>query len=370
MAVTPEQLIEGTLPPGVSASCRRISDIREVDLDAATRVRRLVRLATRGLPRAYRPLDCDVARTLRGVCGGDGVRVEREGASLEDTAAVALGVARLSLPSQRQVLGGRSARDLALLAAADASLDEPGAAALAAWAAAEVAAELTAPVFSRLTGLLAGSTPLATVDVARALTAAVAAAPLGDTAELVERAAGLLLRHQGPAGTFPRLLGPTPFRRRGAVTDFATQAWAVQALARASTLTGDASLLAAANRAAGLLISRQGAGGQWWDGYDVRDGSVVDERSVRSGHQASLAPAALLDLLDAGGADHRPAVAAGLGWVEQHPEVVEEIVSERFGLVWSGVDRGRDGRAVVEHSCRPAELGWLLHTWLPARDQR
>ncbi len=77
------------------------------------------------------------------------------------------------------------------------------------------------------------------------------------------------------------------------------------------------------------------------------------------------------------------------------------MISERFGLVWRKVGRreprkaARAARAastwvaphreipgldrvlppgVVDHECRPYELGWLLYAWLPARtrmpDQR
>ncbi len=99
---------------------------------------------------------------------------------------------------------------------------------------------------------------------------------------------------------------------------------------------------------------------------------MVAEQPVRSVHQHALAPMALLDLHEAGGADHRAAIAAGLAWLDRHPEVVEELVSDRFALVWRKVGPPEPADvprpdAVVDHECRPDELGWLLVTWLPSR---
>ena len=82
-------------------------------------------------------------------------------------------------------------------------------------------------------------------------------------------------------------------------------------------------------------------------------------------------------------------------WLDNHPEVVEELVAERFGLVWRKVGRREPRKAAratrrgddlgvaraagcpgstgvlppvsVDHECRPYELGWLLYAWLAAR---
>jgi hypothetical protein len=132
--------------------------------------------------------------------------------------------------------------------------------------------------------------------------------------------------------------------------------------------------------------------GQWWWHYDARDGSVVERYPVYSVHQHAMGPMALFDLLEAGGSDHRLEIAAGLGWLDHHPEVLEELVADRFALVWRKVGRREPGKAaravgalttslrpglhlpgldrllpatVVDHECRPYELGWLLYAWLP-----
>jgi hypothetical protein len=106
-----------------------------------------------------------------------------------------------------------------------------------------------------------------------------------------------------------------------------------------------------------------------------------------------MAPMALFDLAEAGGADHTAAIASGLHWLDAHPEVLEDLVSPRHHLVWRKVGRREPRKAarrlaavttsllpgahlpgldavlppvVVDHECRPYELGWLLYAWLGA----
>jgi hypothetical protein len=103
---------------------------------------------------------------------------------------------------------------------------------------------------------------------------------------------------------------------------------------------------------------------------------------------------ALLDLRDAGGTDHLTAVAAGVEWVRSHPETDAALLDEATGAIWRKVGRreprklvrairaastsvaprltvGLLDRAfpagVVDHECRPYELGWLLYAWHSAR---
>jgi hypothetical protein len=203
--------------------------------------------------------------------------------------------------------------------------------------------------------------------------------------------------HQGPGGTYPHLLDPS--RRhgwRGHVGSFADQVYPLQALARASTLTGNRELLRAADRTADQLCRLQGPAGQWWWWYDARTGDVVEAFPVYSVHQHAMAPMVLFDLLEAGGHDHRDAIAAGLGWLDEHPEVTGALIDDEAGLVWRKVGRREPHKAaraigaattrlrpgwrlpgldallpptVIDHECRPYELGWLLYAWLPPHDQ-
>jgi hypothetical protein len=111
---------------------------------------------------------------------------------------------------------------------------------------------------------------------------------------------------------------------------------------------------------------------------------------VYSVHQHAMAPMALMDLVDAGGADHADAIHRGVRWLTTHPEALEELVDLRFDVVWRKVGRREPAKAVrklmsvstairpdwtppgldrifpanvVDHECRPYELGWLLYAW-------
>lgn len=366
--------------------------IDQVTPGLAAWVGRLSLLATRGLQAAYDP-DADVfAQTVRAIRTPAGVRIQREGTSLRYAAIAALGLSRLPRPQQRTVLDGLAADELATLSVrrAEGSPD-PGAVALAVWAAAETGA-YAKPLIDRLRAEIASGRPLPTVDAAWILTAAVRANVLGDTDDLVAAASELLCRHDGPA--YPHVLPATGGSRwRAHVGSFADQVYPLQAFARASVLTGDRDLLARADRIATTIVSAQGAAGQWWWHYDARNGSVVERFPVYSVHQHAMAPMVLFDLWEAGGADHRPAIARGLEWLRTHPETLDELVSERHGLIWRKVGRReprktaraagalatsvRPGLRVpgldkvlppgpIDHECRPYELGWLLYAWLPA----
>ncbi|WP_134742385.1 hypothetical protein [Nocardioides sp. 503] len=377
----------------VAAAWPRVAAMRIDDPAAPDRVLRLTTLAERGLAAGYDAGTGSFAQTVRGVSGGHGVRVRSEGASLRYTAMAALGIGRLPEAAQREILGGRTAGEVALRTAERAlDSDDPGAVALAVWAGVELTGSAPGVLLDRLGRLLRERRSLPTVDAAWMLTAAVAAADDTDTGDIVGRAAALLRRHHGPGGTYPHVLPPhTQSRVRAHVGSFADQVYPLQAFARASRLTGERWMLELADQTAAAICAAQGPAGQWWWHYDCRDGSVVEPYPVYSVHQHAMAPMVLFDLREAGGADHRPAIRRGLEWVDTHPEVVEELVTERFGLVWRKVGRREPRKAaralasavtsvrrgatvpgidrvlppsVVDHECRPYELGWLLYAWL------
>jgi len=99
----------------------------------------------------------------------------------------------------------------------------------------------------------------------------------------------------------------------------------------------------------------------------------------------------LLDLYEAGGADHRSAITAGLSWLQNHPEAAGTLFDESSGVIWRKIGRREPRKAVrsirsmstalwpglrlglldrvfppsvIDHECRPYELGWLLYAWL------
>jgi hypothetical protein len=400
---TEESSVHGQLvaPSDLDAtSGPRASSVRHLDPTAPGRLVRLSDLALRGLMAGYDPATGSFAQTVRGIAGGSGVDVVAQGASLRYTAMAALGLGRMPEVAQLAVLDGRTAADVALLAAEQAvSSDDPGAVALALWAAVEVADRAPSELVARLRDHLRGAQPLATVDTSWMLTAAVAAAEHCDTTEIVNRAARQLQRYHGPGGTYPHVLPPgSQSRWRAHVGSFADQVYPLQALARGHRLTSEPWMLEYANRTAAAICAAQGPAGQWWWHYDSRDGSVVERYPVYSVHQHAMAPMVLFDLWEAGGDDRRAEIAAGLGWIDSHPEVVEELVAERFGLVWRKVGRREPRKAaraigaattslwqgfavpgvdrvlppvMVDHECRPYELGWLLYAWhAPLTDEK
>lgn len=359
----------------------------------AASVDRLVRCAIDGLPRMYRPESRAFVQTMRGLPSATGPHLVREGTNLRYAAIVALGLNHTDEGTQRRVLSGITAAELTTAVAKRAGRDaDPGAVALAAWATAEVDQRHAATLFMRMRDMLASGDPLPTVDVAWMLTAAVASSYLGDTEDIVAATRSRLLAQQGPTGLFPHALPASSLGRfRAHVGCFADQVYPIQALARMAAVGADNMALTAADACAQRICDLQGQAGQWWWHYDVRNGSVVEGYPVYSVHQHAMAPMALFDLFDAGGADHHTSIVSGVSWLTTHPEVLDELVDERLGVVWRKVGRHEPAKAArkinavttslrpgfilpgqdrafpttrVDHECRPYELGWLLYAWL------
>lgn len=306
---------------------------------------------------------------------------------------MALALSCLDDEAQRQALEGATAADLARISSTRAEFcDDAGAIALAAWAAAEVAGISVAPLLRKLDALLAGDIPIATEDCSWLLAAALAVEKIDDTSGLAVRAARRLAAAQGPLGLFSSVTpAPGSCRRSTHVGRFADQVCSIQALARLHAAHGGQAALAAAQACADRMCELQGADGQWWWLYDVRDGSVAEKYPVYSVHQYATGPMAFLDLREAGGKDHWGAIARGLGWLDRHPELAEPIVSDGETAIWRKTTRRGPAwvaRAVsaattrpplglplawldrlfppdrVHHECRPCDLGWLLYAWL------
>jgi hypothetical protein len=357
------------------------------------RISSLSALAVHGLAEMYQPEGQHFPNTMRGMRSTDGPRLQAEGDNLRYAAIVALGLATLPKPSQKHVLAGDGASQLARTVAARAiGNSDLGVLALAAWAAAEVAGEFIDELFNELKRRVISNQPMPTVDASWALTAAIAARELGDTATLASTLANRLLTAARPIGVFPHMLpAQAQSKIRRHVGCFADQVYPIQALSRWFVTSQDRTARAAANRCARVIVDRQGAAGQWWWHYDVRDGSIVEGFPVYSVHQHAMAPMALHELREVGGDDHGAAIVLGLQWLETHPEVIEELISERLNVVWRKVGRHEQGKAVrrmsalttagrrglhlplidrvwppgqIDYECRPYELGWLLYAWV------
>lgn len=345
----------------------------------------LITTAVHGLSQIADQPVTDVPQTYRGIPTGSGPTLQSQGRNLRYAAIAALGFSMMPESVQRTSLSGRTAADFAVECQQAARGGEAGAAALALWAAAEVADAADATLVTQLESLIDG--PLDTVVASWIITAAIAA---GSGAEwLRDRATERLLEHQGTAGIFPHTLPPAG-GLRGHVGCFADQVYPIQAFARLAGATGRDDYLAVANRTARRIAELQGDQGQWWWHYDHRDGSVVEGFPVYSVHQHGMAPMALFELAEAAGPDHSQAIATGVSWLTTHPECMEPLISPDLGVIWRKVGRrepAKASRAIgalttkirpglhvpgldrmlppgrVDYECRPYELGWLLYAW-------
>lgn len=374
-----------------AAASDRLGLLEAASPPARAQVDNLLALARRGLPRMHR--DGIFGQTLRAVQDKTGWTERLEGNSLRYLSMVALGLSCTDISTQKEILGQKTAADLARAAIprAEAS-DDAGAVALAAWAAAEVGHFHATSLFRALGVHLASGRPIPTVDCAWALTAALAARHLGGTQDVIELSRDKLLAGRSPAGLFPHILpAAASGRMRSHIGSFADQVYPIQAFARYHVAFGDASALSLAEACAMRICALQGEHGQWWWHYDTRDGSVAEGYPVYSVHQHAMAPMVLLELREAGGRDHLPAILKGLRWLDEHPEVVETLVVPEKGVVWRKVGRREPRKAVramaaittslspglhmpaidtlfppsrVDHECRPYELGWLLYACL------
>jgi hypothetical protein len=357
-----------------------------------SRVEFFLDLSKRGLPRMY--ANGGFVHTVRAVDPPSRTTMRREGDSLRYTTKCALGLACVDLETQRRILDGQTAADLALstVARAESVTDDPGAVALAAWSAAETADHYARKLFEKLETVLTSGEPVDTVDCAWTLIAALAGLRLADTGTLAERARNLLLAGQGASGLVPHMLPASSMGRlRAHVGSFADQVYAIQGLARYSVAIGDPAALDAADACGARICALQGPAGQWWWHYDAHHGSVVEGYPVYSVHQHGMGPMALLDLREAGGRDHMRQVMRGLEWIDRHTEVSDSMVDEKENVIWRKVGRREPKKAVraisalttathpgmklpgldtlfppnrLDYECRPYELGWLLYAWL------
>ncbi|GGS99660.1 hypothetical protein [Streptomyces griseoviridis] len=383
----------------------RLAALERAEPSLVPLARRLLDLAESGLPSMLLPGGEAFAFTMAGTRAPDGSwRLRRRGISTRYAAITALGVRFLPEDRQRAVLAGRTAQEFTgLLVEALPSVTGLGDAALIAWAAADTGHPKLSDALARLDALDDRTRPQYTVEAAWVLSALAAARDTADVERPLAAARDRLLRSRtGGSPLFPHATGPglLPWYRAH-VSCFADQTYPLQALARAhATGPGDAEALAAADACAARICALQGEGGQWWWHYDARTGGVVEGYPVYSVHQHAMAPTALFDLAEAGGADHGAAVREGLRWMTEvpelagHPAVREPLILDGLGVTWRKVYRGDPRKAVravrglatravpglrlapldrvyrplsVDRECRPYELGWMLHAWLGGR---
>jgi hypothetical protein len=371
-------------------SSARLARISAASPRAGELVHRLVDIGIAALPRARHDggfvFRLDAARDPGGVW-----RLSPSGTSQRYATIAALGLLRLPVAAQREVLGGITGKDLvdALVGRLDRQTSL-GDVALVCWAAAESEHAALPHALSRLAQIdrQAGQTHV--VDAAWVVCALVAAREHADVEEHLASARRRLLAARGPAA-YPHLTGSGSAWHRAHVGSFADQVYPVQALARLHRSADDPEALAVADSVASVICAAQGDEGQWWWHYDARTGRVVEGYPVYSVHQHAMAPMALLDLAEAGGSNYVDALCRGLLWLADPAETAEALVLDEPPLIWRKVARADRRKLVrglraastrirpglrlglldrmfppgsVDHEWRPYELGWLLMAWL------
>ena len=263
------------------------------------------------------------------------------------------------------------------------------------------AAALAGRMAGRVGELLQNDCPLGSMPTGWLLAGAATAMRCGlggsGLQELVTQARQRLLRYQcletglfrlGGTASWKRLTRRRLFDRLGS---FASQVYPILGLSLLCRATGDQQALQSANACAERICRLQGADGQWWWIYGVREGSVVLRYPVYSIHQDAMGPMGLLALGAAGGEHHDDAILSGLAWLQSRPERPStDLVDESRHVIWRAVQRDRpsatgafglggrerlrmdagawlggsdrrvlaDGHVCME--CRPYHLGWLL----------
>lgn len=366
----------------------RIASIAALDPVAGRLVEDMLELSLRGLPAMWRPEPRVFGHSLRQRSHG---ALELVGTSPRYTAIVAIGAAVHSEADQRRALSGATAREIAGTLVPSAEGAGLGDLALFTWACQATGDPSTAALARLLMDRLEhGVPPGPTVEIAWALSALSA---LTDSAAAMRTGArvrdALLAADARSVGVFPHQVG-TSGGWRGHVACFADQVYPIQALARWHRATGDRAALEAAARCAAQICALQGDSGQWWWHYDARTGAVIEGYPVYSIHQDAMAPMALLDLLEAGGPDHRAAVARGLRWLEPTPELGRSMLDRERNVIWRKVARREPNKlsrgmrglvtrfaprarlrgldtlfpaSVLDAECRPYHFGWLLYSW-------
>jgi hypothetical protein len=359
------------------------------DSQSAKLAERLLRLSLELMPQMYS--NGDFVFRLDGSCTDGEWHLVPAGKSVRYAAIAALGLMRLPEAAQRAVLDGETCADLVgVLTARLAEITNLGDVAMICWAAAEAGHADLPRALARLAELDGLAVPHPVVDASWTVTALVAARQLADVEEHIARARSQLIGARG-AVLYPHLAGGGGPWYRAHVGSFADQVYPLQALARLHGSGDDQAALAVANQIAAAICAAQGPAGQWPWHYDSRTGDVVEDFPVYTVHQHAMAPMVLMDLAEAGGDDHLNAVCRGLRWLAHPPETEESLILADPPVIWRKVARNdrrkvvRGLRAastrirpgwrlspldrifspgVVDHECRPYELGWLLMTWL------
>ena len=369
---------------------RSLGRMRLQNKDSDELVSQLRGIAVRALRGMYVPREGLFVFRVKKEANG----IAYEGLSRRYTAIVLIALAGEKSDVAESILEDHSPRDvnrrLAQSLPADPNL---GDAALTLWASCALNISDRQRIREMLRGLLLPNGRYPTVEAAWALKAFCVDGE-AEAVDVRERLAERLISAFNPeAGVFPHFIGPSRSLREH-VSCFADQVYPIQALSAYHCLSGNQKALEVASRCAEKICELQGTGGQWWWHYDRRTGKVVEGYPVYSVHQDAMAPMALFDLHLAGGPDYSTAIARGLSWMSNAPEINFSLIDSANCAIWRKVDR-RGPRKLcryvkaaasrihaslpiswmdrlftpvfVDYECRPYHLAWLLYAWPETR---
>jgi hypothetical protein len=334
----------------------------------------------------------------------DGRGLVREGLSRRYTAITLLGLAGESPEAARAILAGRTPRGVADALVRDAGVrDSIGDLALIGWAA-QLAGSGADAIWKEIAARRPTELTYPIVEAAWALSA-LAADGSAATAFLRDALAARLRDAISPDGLFPHYLPvrvklDTPYDRgtaksRSHVSCFADLVYPVLALAHHGQATGNQASIACAVTGANAMCRLQGDAGQWWWHYDYRTGQVLERYPVYAVHQDAMAPMALFAAARAAGLNFDAAIAKGLRWLWNAPELDGgSLIDRSAGVIWRKVAR-REPRKLsryiqagasrllpglrapgldilfppraIDYEDRPYHLGWVLYAWPAGR---
>lgn len=332
----------------------------------------------------------DVTETLRDDGGlycfdREWAEATNRGLSPRYTLMVALGFARAAAAGYTVP---RSAADLVGVALAHPSDLTPGDRGLALWALARLGDQRAEPLVDELAEVsLETLRPLEGMEIGWLVTGAAAAveAALPGAPALLDRFVGVLRSRRAASTPLYHHLGTG--KGRALLPNFATQIYSVLALSDTARVANDSVALADATRLADLLVELRGPDAGWPWLFHAEKGRVVETYQVYSVHQDAMAPMAMFALTEAtGDRAYATAGAEGLPWCFGRNELEFQFydASRRFAHraikrhgwadraeLWVNTAAGLSGvpkrvtlgKPVVNTTCRPYHLGWILEAW-------
>jgi hypothetical protein len=203
-------------------------------------------------------------------------------------------------------------------------------------------------------------------------------------------AARLMTSFNTTSCLFPHIVGAST-SARAHVSCFADIIYPIQALAKYASVARNKRALDMASSCAAHLCQLQGEAGQWWWHYDYRTGDVLERYPVYAIHQDAMGPMGLRALAEAGGLDCSAAIARGMQWLVEAPELGgRSLIDDDADLIWRKVARREPNKLVrflqsavsrmhaswrvpavdvlfppqvIDYEDRPYHLGWLLYAW-------